>query len=39
MLDAARELRFEEAAALRDLLHTLLRQNLEASFDELLTES
>ncbi len=39
MLDAARELRFEEAAALRDLLHTLLRQNLEASFDELLTET
>ncbi|MGH9021343.1 MAG: UvrB/UvrC motif-containing protein, partial [Acidimicrobiales bacterium] len=39
MLDAARELRFEEAATLRDVLHSLLRQNLEASFDELLTES
>ncbi|HEV2426950.1 MAG TPA: excinuclease ABC subunit UvrB, partial [Acidimicrobiales bacterium] len=39
MLAAACELRFEEAAALRDLLHTLLRQNLTASFDELLSET
>jgi excinuclease ABC subunit B len=39
MLLAARELRFEEAAALRDLLHTLLRQGLEQSFDELLTDT
>ena len=29
MLEAARELRFEEAATLRDLLHTLQRQGLE----------
>jgi len=39
MLAAARELRFEEAAALRDLLHSLLRQGLEQSFDELLTDT
>ncbi|MFI5035725.1 MAG: excinuclease ABC subunit UvrB [Acidimicrobiales bacterium] len=39
MLTAARELRFEEAAALRDLLHSLLRQGLEQSFDELLTDT
>ncbi len=31
MLAAARELRFEEAAALRDILHALQRQGLEQS--------
>jgi len=39
MLEAARELRFEEAATLRDLLHSLLRQGLEQSFDELLSDT
>ena len=35
MLAAADELRFEEAAALRDLLHTLQRQGLSSQIDEL----
>ena len=35
MLLAASELRFEEAAALRDILHTLQRQGLSSSLDEL----
>ncbi len=39
MLAAARELRFEEAATLRDILHGLLRQGLEQSFDELLSDT
>ncbi|HVB69886.1 MAG TPA: excinuclease ABC subunit UvrB [Acidimicrobiales bacterium] len=39
MLEAARELRFEEAATLRDLLHSLLRQGLEQSLDELLSDT
>jgi len=39
MLAAARELRFEEAAALRDELHNLMRLGLTQSFDELLTET
>ncbi len=39
MLEAARELRFEEAATLRDLLHSLLRQGLEESLDELLSDT
>ncbi len=34
MLEAARELRFEEAAALRDLLHSLQRQGLDPSMLE-----
>jgi excinuclease ABC subunit B len=35
MLVAAGELRFEEAAALRDILHSLQRQGMIASLDEL----
>ncbi len=35
MLLAAKELRFEEAAALRDYLHTLQRQGLDADIDGL----
>ena len=38
MLLAASELRFEEAAALRDLLHTLHLQGSTTSLDELLVE-
>ncbi len=34
MLDAAKDLRFEEAAALRDVLHNLQRQGVDASLDE-----
>ena len=39
MLEAARELRFEEAAALRDILHGLLRQGLELPRDELMIDA
>jgi excinuclease UvrABC helicase subunit UvrB len=35
MLGAAAELRFEEAAALRDYLHTLQRQGLDSVIDGL----
>jgi excinuclease UvrABC helicase subunit UvrB len=35
MLLAAGELRFEEAAALRDILHSLQRQGVAAPVDEL----
>jgi excinuclease UvrABC nuclease subunit len=35
MLTAAAELRFEEAAALRDYLHTLQRQGLDSAIDGL----
>ncbi len=35
MLQAASELRFEEAAALRDVLHTLQRQTFATQLDEL----
>ena len=35
MLAAAGELRFEEAAALRDYLHSLQRQGLEVTLDSL----
>ena len=38
MLLAASELRFEEAAALRDMLHTLQLQSSTSSLDELLVE-
>ena len=38
MLDAARELRFEEAAALRDVLHTLQRQRLTPLLEELMSD-
>jgi excinuclease ABC subunit B len=38
MLEAARELRFEEAAALRDVLHTLQRQGLSPLLEELLSD-
>ncbi|MHB1089200.1 MAG: helicase-related protein, partial [Acidimicrobiales bacterium] len=38
MLLAAKELRFEEAAALRDYLHTLQRQGLDADIDGLDTD-
>ena len=39
MLMAAGELRFEEAAALRDILHSLQRQGLSASLDELALDA
>ena len=35
MLAAAAELRFEEAAALRDHLHSLQRQGLDSALDSL----
>jgi excinuclease ABC subunit B len=35
MLLAAGELRFEEAAALRDILHSLQRQGIQSSLDEI----
>jgi excinuclease ABC subunit B len=35
MLAAAAELRFEEAAALRDYLHSLQRQGLDSALDSL----
>jgi excinuclease ABC subunit B len=38
MLEAARELRFEEAAALRDVLHTLQRQGLSPLLEELMSD-
>ena len=38
MLEAARELRFEEAAALRDVLHTLHRQSLAPLLDDLVVD-
>ena len=38
MLEAARELRFEEAAALRDVLHTLQRQGLTPLLEELMSD-
>jgi excinuclease ABC subunit B len=38
MLVAASELRFEEAAALRDILHTLQRQGRVSSLDDLLID-
>ena len=38
MLRAAKELRFEEAAALRDYLHTLQRQGLDSTLDGLNVE-
>lgn len=38
MLAAASELRFEEAAALRDYLHTLQRQGLDSVIDGLATD-
>ena len=38
MLAAARELRFEEAAALRDVLHTLHRQSLAPLLDDLVVD-
>jgi excinuclease UvrABC helicase subunit UvrB len=34
-LQAARDLRFEEAAAMRDILHVLQRQGVAASVDDL----
>ena len=39
MLLAARELRFEEAAALRDILHSLQRQGMMSSLDELALDA
>jgi excinuclease ABC subunit B len=39
MLLAARELRFEEAAALRDILHSLQRQGMSSSLDELVLDA
>ena len=39
MLIAAGELRFEEAAALRDVLHSLQRQGISVSFDELALDA
>src|SRR5487761_2412285 len=39
MLVAAGELRFEEAAALRDILHSLQRQGLLSSLDELALDA
>jgi excinuclease ABC subunit B len=39
MLVAARELRFEEAAALRDILHSLQRQGMLSSLDELALDA
>ncbi|MHB8826595.1 MAG: excinuclease ABC subunit UvrB [Acidimicrobiales bacterium] len=38
MLEAARELRFEEAAALRDVLHTFQRQGLSPLLEELMSD-
>jgi len=38
MLLAAGELRFEEAAALRDILHSLQRQGMMSSLDELVLD-
>ena len=38
MLRAAQELRFEEAAALRDMLHTLQRQGAETEVADLTTD-
>ncbi len=39
MLSAAGELRFEEAAALRDILHSLQRQGMISSLDELALDA
>ena len=39
MLLAAGELRFEEAAALRDILHSLQRQGMISSLDELILDA
>jgi excinuclease ABC subunit B len=39
MLLAAGELRFEEAAALRDILHSLQRQGMMSSLDELALDA
>jgi excinuclease ABC subunit B len=39
MLLAAGELRFEEAAALRDILHSLQRQGMISSLDELVLDA
>ena len=39
MLKAAAELRFEEAAALRDYLHTLQRQGLDSAIDGLSVDA
>ena len=39
MLVAAGELRFEEAAALRDILHSLQRQGISVSLDELALDA
>jgi excinuclease ABC subunit B len=39
MLVAAGELRFEEAAALRDILHSLQRQGMLSSLDELVLDA
>jgi len=39
MLVAAGELRFEEAAALRDILHSLQRQGMISSLDELVLDA
>jgi excinuclease ABC subunit B len=39
MLVAARELRFEEAAAFRDILHSLQRQGMISSLDELALDA
>jgi excinuclease UvrABC helicase subunit UvrB len=39
MLTAAGDLRFEEAAALRDYLHSLQRQGLDSALDSLSDES
>jgi excinuclease ABC subunit B len=39
MLQAARDLRFEEAAAMRDILHVLQRQGVAPSVDDLLFDA
>ena len=39
MLQAARDLRFEEAAALRDILHVLQRQGAASSLDDLIVDA
>ena len=39
MLQAASELRFEEAAALRDILHSLQRQGFVTPVDDLALDA
>ena len=39
MLQAARDLRFEEAAAMRDILHVLQRQGVAPSVDDLIFDA